>query len=180
MAFKARIVSAVFATALGASLALTAGVPTASAAAGDSFHPALPDVIALESAASPHCLEAAGWRVDNGAPAQQWDCTGGANQKWSLVAGAAGSIVNVNSGKCLEIANWSNQDGAAAQQWDCTGGWNQKWYWTHIPGTGYTLRNAFSGKCLEIALGDNSNGAVGRQWDCWAGNNQIWYPMATN
>ncbi|GAB2714845.1 hypothetical protein GCM10010442_39590 [Kitasatospora kifunensis] len=166
MALKTRIAAA----ALGAGLALSVGVPSASA---DDYHPSgVPDVVTLGSAISPHCLEIGGWSTADGAPAQQWSCNTGANQNWSLVGG---SLVNVNSGKCLEIGGWSTADGAAAQQWDCDGGANQKWIWTHIPGTGYTLRNAWSGKCLDVPGGGNTNGVHIQQWDCWNGNNQIWY-----
>ncbi|MGF1425801.1 RICIN domain-containing protein [Kitasatospora sp. LaBMicrA B282] len=158
------------AAALGTGLALTNGVPGASA---DDYHPSgVPNVVTLGSASSPHCLEIADWRRDDGAPARQWSCTGGANQNWSLVGG---SLVNVNSGECLEIADWRQDDGAPARQWSCTGGANQKWIWTHIPGTGYTLRNAWSGKCLDVPGGQDTNGVPMQQWDCWNGNNQIWY-----
>ncbi|MFC8718027.1 RICIN domain-containing protein [Kitasatospora sp. NPDC057198] len=170
MALGSRIVAA----ALGLGLALTAGIPTASAG---TFHPdPFPGVVSLGTPAA-HCLEIALGNHDNGATAQQWDCWGGANQRWSLTAGPAGSLVNLDSGKCLETPLGNHDNGAPVRQWDCWGGPNQQWYWTRIKGSGYTLRNADSGKCLEIALGDYSNGATARQWDCWNGDNQDWFPL---
>ncbi|WP_162870335.1 RICIN domain-containing protein [Kitasatospora cineracea] len=167
MALKSRAVAAL----LGAGLALTVGVPGASA---DDYHPsALPNTVVIGSAASPHCLEIADWGTADGASARQWSCTGGANQSWRF---SGGSLVNVNSGKCLEIADWGTANGASARQWSCTGGANQKWLWTHIPGTGYTLRNVNSGKCLDTP--GNTNGVRIQQWDCWNGDNQIWYGFA--
>ncbi|MGA5817631.1 RICIN domain-containing protein [Kitasatospora sp. NPDC094028] len=167
MALKTRIAAAV----LGAGLALTVGVPGASA---DDYHPSgVPNTVTLGSAISPHCLEIGGWSTADGAAVQQWSCNGGANQNWNLVDG---SLVNAASGKCMEIGGWSTDNGAPAQQWDCNGGSNQKWIWTKLPGTGYTLRNAWSGKCLDVPGGANTRGVRMQQWDCWNGNNQIWYP----
>ncbi|WP_406066194.1 RICIN domain-containing protein [Streptomyces sp. NBC_01077] len=40
------------------------------------------DVIALKNVHSGKCLEMADWRLDNGAPARQWDCHYGDNQLW--------------------------------------------------------------------------------------------------
>lgn len=166
LALKTRIAAAL----LGAGLALTVGVPSASA---DQYHPqGVPNTVVLGSAWSPHCLDVGGWSTDDGVPVQMWSCNGGGNQQWSLQGGA---LVNVHSGKCLEIGGWSTSNGAPAQQWDCNGGANQKWIWTHIPGTGFTLRNAWSGKCLDLPGGANTRGVRLQQWDCWNGNNQIWY-----
>ncbi|GHH63588.1 hypothetical protein GCM10018781_13380 [Kitasatospora indigofera] len=118
------------------------------------------------------CLEIADWRTDNGAPARQWDCTGGANQKWVFAnSDGALAIVNVNSGKCLEIADWRKDNGAPARQWDCTGGANQKWQYMEvgpgIPADSHTaeyLLNLNSALLLEIADWRTDNGAPARQW----------------
>ncbi|MEU3505025.1 RICIN domain-containing protein [Streptomyces hundungensis] len=56
----------------GAGMALCLPSVPASAATAWTFH----------NAQSGKCLEIADWRTDNGAPARQWDCTGGANQMW--------------------------------------------------------------------------------------------------
>ncbi|MCX4539124.1 RICIN domain-containing protein [Streptomyces sp. NBC_01565] len=79
------------------------------------------------------CLEIADWRTDNGAPARQWDCSGGANQTWQMsdsgITEPPKVIWNRHSGDCLEIADWRKDWGAPARQWDCSGGANQKWHY---------------------------------------------------
>ncbi|MFI6449354.1 RICIN domain-containing protein [Kitasatospora sp. NPDC050543] len=125
MAIKTRIAAAL----LGAGLAVTAGVPAAGA--DSAFHPyGVPNVVELGNAASPHCLEIADWRTDNGAPTRQWDCTGGSNQQWSWtrIPGTGYVLRNVHSGKCLEIDGRRYDSGAPGQQWDCWNGNNQIWY----------------------------------------------------
>lgn len=96
------------------------------------------------------CLEIADWRTDNGAPARQWFCSDGANQKWYETTDSGGhhTYVNVNSGKCLEIADWRTDDGAPARQWDCHGGANQKWDFPDSPESILVNRN--SKQCLAV------------------------------
>ncbi|MGW1224655.1 RICIN domain-containing protein [Streptomyces sp. NPDC001478] len=122
-------------------------------------------------------LEIGGWATNNGATANQWDVTGGANQEWTAYAYDTGIwdyIKNAHSGKCLEIADWRTDNGAPARQWDCHGGANQQWNLYYIGDYVMVLKNRHSGKCLEIADYSQSNGASARQWDCHAGLNQQW------
>lgn len=124
LALKTRIAAA----ALGAGLALSVGVPSASA---DDYHPSgVPDVVTLGSAISPHCLEIGGWSTADGAAAQQWDCDGGANQKWiwTHIPGTGYTLRNAWSGKCLDVPGGGNTNGVHIQQWDCWNGNNQIWY----------------------------------------------------
>ncbi|WP_052397819.1 RICIN domain-containing protein [Streptomyces sp. NRRL F-5123] len=116
------------------------------------------------------CLEIADWRTDNGAPARQWYCTGGANQKWYETTNSAGrhTYVNVNSGKCLEIADWRTDNDAPARQWDCTGGANQSWSFTNSPEG--LLQNYNSDRCLTIW--DYGLGVNASQYDCNSGYTQ--------
>ena len=104
------------ATTVAAGLVLGAGTSPASAA---TPHP-------LRNHNSGKCLEIADWRTDNGAPARQWDCTGGANQAWSYRevgpgippdANIAEYLLNLNSLRLLEIADWRTDNGAPARQW---------------------------------------------------------------
>ncbi|MQS13627.1 RICIN domain-containing protein [Streptomyces kaniharaensis] len=173
MAVRARIVAG----ALGAALLFSLGAPSAGA-----YQQTIPTTVTWGVAFDPKCLEIADWRTDNGAPARQWDCTGGASQQWNVqgvrTSGGTGSLVNAFSGKCLEIADWRTDNGAPARQWDCTGGANQSWIRTWVPAVGWQLVNAHSGKCLEIADWRTDNGAPARQWDCTGGDNQHWFPFA--
>lgn len=137
----------------------------------------------IRNGASGLCLEVADWRTDNGAPVRQWQCTGGANQRWDIVPTWIGiypsgvSVIrNQYSGKCLEIADWGTNYGASARQWDCTGGANQHWdvrvHDSSMPPV--PIKNENSGQCLEIAGFSTAWGAQASQWGCNGGTNQTW------
>ncbi|MFJ5121497.1 RICIN domain-containing protein [Kitasatospora sp. NPDC088548] len=135
--------------ALGTGLALTVGVPSADA---DDYHPSrVPNVVTLGSAISLHCLEIGGWSTGNGAPAQQWSCTGGANQKWLWihVPGGDYTLRNAWSGKCLDVPAGANTNGVRIQQWDCWNGNNQIWY-TYAAGQGYPPVNYWGPRWVVI------------------------------
>ncbi|MFB7665854.1 RICIN domain-containing protein [Kitasatospora sp. NPDC056138] len=116
------------------------------------------------------CLEVADWSQSWGAQVRQWDCTGGANQKWVKVYDTSGGMYyrNVNSGACLEIAGaHSDYNGAPADQWQCNYGSNQQWL---DASSGIIPSMIGYKKCLEIGGWSMDNGAPADIWDC--GNNQ--------
>ncbi|MFH8379459.1 RICIN domain-containing protein [Kitasatospora sp. NPDC018058] len=158
--------AAAAAAGAGAAVALAAALPATPASAySGGFR--IPTSSTVVNAHSGKCLEIADWRTDNGAPARQWDCTGGANQRWDYVSDSGGfRLVNRFSGKCLEIADWSRDYGAPARQWDCTGGWNQHWNYSGSIGSHNELglSNLNSAFLLEIADWRTDNGAPARQW----------------
>ncbi|MFE2338643.1 RICIN domain-containing protein [Streptomyces sp. NPDC059431] len=89
-------------------------------------------VVTLRNVNSGKCLEIADWRSDDGAPARQWDCTGGANQQfylWPNPKGSGYALLAQHTDKCLEVADWSQANGAEVRQWTCGAGpqWNQLW-----------------------------------------------------
>ncbi|GAA2463107.1 hypothetical protein GCM10010273_56160 [Streptomyces lavendulocolor] len=95
---------------------------------GDSAN----NVVTLRNAHSGKCLEIADWSMNNGAPARQYECTGGENQQFYLWANTVGSgyaLLAGHSDKCLEVADWSQNNGAAVRQWTCGAGpqANQIW-----------------------------------------------------
>jgi hypothetical protein len=69
----------------------------------------------------------------NGAKAQQWDCNGGGNQNFRMMATDIPGYVKLavqHSGKCLdEDISGDNgfRNGGKVQQWACDGGSNQFW-----------------------------------------------------
>ncbi|MET9618651.1 RICIN domain-containing protein [Kitasatospora indigofera] len=151
---------------VGTAAAVLAALPATPAAAlsGGFVTPKFTTVV---NANSGKCLEIADWRTDNGAPARQWDCTGGANQIWDFrSANGVTMLVNRNSGKCLEIADWRTDNGAPARQWDCHAGWNQGWLYSGSigPRKELGLSNLNSAALLEIADWRTDNGAPARQW----------------
>ncbi|MEU6233895.1 RICIN domain-containing protein [Kitasatospora sp. NPDC047058] len=150
----------------GTAVALVAALPAAPANAYNGGM-IIPKASTLVNAHSGKCLEIADWRTDNGAPARQWDCHGGASQMWDFVPLEGGlALRNRFSGKCLEIADWRQDDGAPARQWDCHGGWNQHWNYSGRIGSRNELgfSNLNSAALLEIADWRTDNGAPARQW----------------
>ncbi|MFC8455024.1 RICIN domain-containing protein [Kitasatospora sp. NPDC057223] len=90
--------------------------------------------------ASGKCLEIADWRTDVGAPARQWDCTGGANQQWQYMQVGPGIpadthradyLLNLNSSLLLEIADWRTDNGAPARQWIYGGSRQANMEWSY-------------------------------------------------
>ncbi|MGW2809968.1 RICIN domain-containing protein [Streptomyces sp. NPDC001450] len=95
------------------------------------------------------CLDVSGWSKADGAKVIQWDCHGGANQRWEFVdigdpkscpPGSGGCaenalgylIVSKNSGKCLDAGNGDFPSpprlGAGLQQWACAGSTGDPWW----------------------------------------------------
>ncbi|WP_073813477.1 RICIN domain-containing protein [Kitasatospora sp. CB01950] len=165
------------------SLAVLAGVTTlalgAVAPASAAQPTSLGTYVRFINKNSGKCLEIADWRKDNGAPARQWDCTGGANQLWEEIGDVGDHGIryyrNVNSQQCLEIGGLNASNGATANQWPCNWGGNQIWLdRTNKLQADAAYWPAAVGKCLEIADWRTDNGAPARLWDCTNGANQGW------
>lgn len=125
---------------------------------------------------SARCLDIADISGANGAKAQLWDCSDGANQKFKVVPVGDGwvNLVAAHSGKCLDVAGNSPFDGAQLQQWDCVGGENQKFRLQDQGGGSYALVAKNSLKCVEVGGFNTANGAGVNQWLCTGGINQAW------
>jgi hypothetical protein len=74
-------------------------------------------------------LDVTGFSGDNGAPIQQWEWLGGANQQWLISPqdSSYNAFTNLNSGKVLDVTGLSLDNGALLQQWDWLDGLNQQW-----------------------------------------------------
>jgi Ricin-type beta-trefoil lectin domain len=127
------------------------------------------------------CLDVAGKSLQNSANVQQWSCTGGDNQRWTLVAMGDGSyeVVGKQSGKCLDVAGQSLLNAANIQQYTCWGGQNQRWRFVST-GDGYNeLVAQNSGKCLTVNAALLIDGANVFQYTCVSGAwNQRWKLLA--
>jgi len=67
-------------------------------------------------------LNSPGRGYNNGDRIIQWDCHGGQNQKWYVVAVGDGyQIRSAFSRKCLDVSGVSTADGAPMHQWECLG-----------------------------------------------------------
>jgi hypothetical protein len=125
------------------------------------------------------CLDVANWSRSNGAPVNQFDCHGGANQRWYFwtVPGTTSQlIINDWSGQCLDIPGWSSSDGAQLQQFSCHGFANQQ-FRAGLPSAlafGFRFRNVNSNKCLDIPNWSTQSGVRVQQFTCHTGLNQQW------
>lgn len=121
-------------------------------------------------------LDVMGASTTEGANVQQWDYTGGNNQKWVLRDAGGGyfNIINVNSGKGLDVANASVADGTNVQQWTVEGGGgnNQQWQLVASGAGYYRIINRASGKVLDIESNSGVNGGNVQQWTYTGADNQ--------
>ncbi|GAA1033351.1 ricin-type beta-trefoil lectin domain protein [Virgisporangium ochraceum] len=123
-----------------------------------------PTSFALASAASGRCLDIPNSATANGTQPIIWDCSGAANQRFTL----NGQTLQV-LGKCLD-APLNAAAGAKAQLWDCNGGTNQQW----TQNANGTISNNQSGLCLDVNNAATANGTTVILWTCTAAANQRW------
>jgi hypothetical protein len=119
---------------------------------------------ALVGVASGRCLDVPGGNAANGTQPIIWDCSGAANQRWTLDGQTLRAV-----GKCLDSPTNATA-GAKAQLWDCHGGTNQRW---NLNANG-TISNAQSGLCLDVSGNAVANGTQVGLWTCTAAANQLW------
>lgn len=127
--------------------------------------------IGLDSAAGPitgvHglCVDDSGAVTANGNPIIVWNCSGAANQQWTVRSD--GTLRTM--GKCMDITGADSADGTLIELWDCNGGGNQ--VWQHQ--SDGELLNPQTGKCLD----DAGAGGAGTQlilYHCTDAANQQW------
>ncbi len=122
------------------------------------------------------CVDVFGNSTNKNANVQQFNCNGGANQRWEFVDLGSGqyAIRNVNSGMVLDVAGDSRANGANVQQFPWNGGANQRWK-TRGPNNNFELVNVNSGKCLEVQGGGKGNNVNIAQSQCNGARYQRWY-----
>lgn len=121
----------------------------------------------LQSLASGKCLDLPGGETRDGTAVIQYDCHGGTNQQWQIIAvrGSGVHIVSRLSGKCLGLA----RVGAGIIQSPCDGAEDQLW-----ARDGGAFRNSANGLCLDVPGASLANGAKLITWACNGGVNQTW------
>ena len=119
---------------------------------------------ALVSTASGRCLDVPNGNTANGTQPIIWDCSGAANQRWTVSGQSLQAV-----GKCLDSPT-NAAAGAKAQLWDCHGGANQQWNFN----ANGTVSNVQSGLCLDVSGNATTNGSAVILWTCTAGGNQLW------
>lgn len=71
------------------------------------------------------CLGTSGGGTNPGTAAVIWDCTGAADQQWSI--NADGTITDAQSGLCLDAYGQGTGNGTGIIVWGCNGQANQQW-----------------------------------------------------
>lgn len=137
--------------------------------------PAATTIVAQHSGA---CLDVRGGpnAKNDGAPIEQWTCTGQANQSWSLEPLSNGSfrIAAESSGKCVTAMGTGNGD--AIQQTTCSSSRNQAWKIETAASGVYRIVSASSGLCLDVTGGPSAtaDGILTELWECTGQANQTW------
>lgn len=122
------------------------------------------------------CVDVVSGSTADGAEIIQYDCHGGANQRWRLEDADGGyhRIVSEASGGCLDVDGSSTADGARIIQWACNGGANQQWRLRDAGDGHVELVARHSGKCLDVIDSSTANGTRLQQHDCRGGASQQW------
>ncbi len=128
----------------------------------------------IENVHAGKCLDVAGLSASNGANIQLWDCSGWANQKFTLEP-AGGNYVMIrseSSGKCLDVWTKSTEPGANIAQYTCNGGTNQQFEVVDAGGGAVRIVARHSGQALDAWGWNTQNGTNIAQWPITGGANQ--------
>ena len=122
------------------------------------------------------CLDINGSSLDDGAQLLQWDCSGAANQIFTLVpaGGDYYQIVALHSNKCLDVDTSAGTDhnGAEVRQMTCSGADNQQ-FRLEDAGDGYfKIKAKHSELVLDVYGKSTDNGAKIVQWTDTRSTNQ--------
>ena len=112
---------------------------TCNASAAQNFRvEAIGNYLRVVNVGSGKCLDVSGMSTTQGAAINQYTCSSGLNQQWTLkdLGGGVVNFVARHSGQVLDISGFSTADGAPASQWTWKNTNNQKFAATEIAGTG--------------------------------------------
>jgi hypothetical protein len=127
---------------------------------------------ALHGTGSGRCLDVPNASQTDGTYLQISDCTGGANQQWTLTGGGQ---LTVYGSKCLDVPGGATTAGTRVEIWTCNGGANQQW---RVNSDG-TVVGVQSGLCLDVTGAGTANGTGVEIWTCNGGSNQKWTGLST-
>ncbi|MEU6248897.1 pectinesterase family protein [Glycomyces sp. NPDC047010] len=166
-----RVLTAALALLLGAVLAATTALFTASSA--QAFETGV-----WYNVQSRHSGLVLGIRAAStaaGAELVQWSSNGSQDQQFRFTdAGGGYYKIQVRlSGMVLDVAGGSTADGAKVQQWGDAGSTNQQWRITESGGYA-TFVNRASGKALDVWEWSTANGGRISQYTATGGTNQQW------
>jgi hypothetical protein len=156
---RRRPLFAVFAVAVAAVVAMAAALVANPAQAATSG--------ALRGVGSNRCLDVPNSTQTDGTFLQIYDCSGGANQQWTVTSS---NQLTVFGGKCLDVPGNATAAGTRVEIWTCNGGANQQW---RLNSDG-TVVGVGSGLCLDVTGAGTANGTAVEIWTCNGGSNQQW------
>jgi hypothetical protein len=153
--------------------------PLALAMAGAASASAATTLVAQHSG---KCLDVMGGpgATQDGAPLEQWPCTGQPNQSWTLndAGGGQYELVASHSQKCAEVVNGGTGNGALVRQATCTREPKQLWRLRSKPSAAnlFELVNVPSHRCLDVTGGPQGtqDGNLIELWNCNGTTNQAW------
>jgi hypothetical protein len=138
------------------------------------------------------CLDITGGpgATQDGAPAEQWECTGATNQSWTLQSDGHGrfQLIALHSGKCLGAAN--GNEGTPLQQLPCNVTDIKQLYVKTVVGAAneFRFQQVSGGRCLDVDGSDTGNGppiklrvcngAANQTWTI--GRNPFWWPFISS
>ncbi|MDX8482087.1 RICIN domain-containing protein [Mesorhizobium sp. VK24D] len=151
-----------------------------TAASGKIFEACITGIkeadVVLANMQTGKCLAVAEGRLDNNAPAVQFNCDGDRWRRWKLVEADDGfQLQNVQTGKCLTIAGGvSTDNNVPALQFDCDQDASRRWKLT-ATGDGFQAENVQTAKCLTIAGGVRTDDDIpALQFNCDRDPSRFW------
>jgi len=128
----------------------------------------------LRNVNSNKCLDVPGSSTSPGVQLQQWSCSGGNNQRYTLTYVGDGyyRLVNVNSGLALQVRSFGISANWAIEQAEAHGGDNQM-FRLEASGSGYRLKPRHAYMCMDVAGSSTSDGALLQQYSCNGSNAQV-------
>jgi hypothetical protein len=127
----------------------------------------------LKATSAYKCMDIVANSASDGAQVQQYSCSGGSNQKFTVEAsGSSYRLKANNSGKCLGVANNATNDGALLEQRTCGANNSQLFNLTSKGNGAFEFKNVQSGKCIDIQGGGTADGQRAQLYSCHGGANQ--------
>ena len=124
------------------------------------------------------CLDITGGpgATQDGAPAEQWECTGATNQSWTIQSDGHGrfQLIALHSGKCLWAP--SGAEGALVQQTTCDVNDVKQIWVKQVAGAAneFKFLQVSGGRCLDVDGSGTGNGPAVKLRLCSGADNQTW------
>jgi endo-1,4-beta-xylanase len=125
---------------------------------------------ALRAVGAGRCLDVPNASATPGVQVQIYDCSGGANQTWTLSSSGQLSVSSGGATLCLDAYDNQTSAGTKVETWTCNGAANQQW---RLNSNG-TVTGVQSGLCLDVTSAGTANGSLVELWTCNGQSNQQW------